>query len=418
MNESLFQKYVAKFFPKLQRLIEKVNGKRNKKLTYLHKGDNAMLRTEYSPDNKWESTSVNTTYVAADFVAVDSELPVKSRDSIASANGKLPKIGMAKILKESDINNINVMEAQGGNAKVIAGKLANDAVACSVGIDERNEYNFLFALSNGYVAIKDEDTPNALLRLNFNYLKENTFGATAKDEISLEDIKRVIAKADADGNSIIEICIANYTGQSFTPDTVLPTPTGAKFNEAFADDNGGITFKIIDRSVIFEENGKKRSIKPWNANRLIFICNEVVGTLVYGRLAEQTNPVKNVIYKLVDTFKLISKYSLVNPLREITSGQAFVAPIIEDVDQIYVYDFSEAQEVDTAAESKDSGDAKITVWGATYKKPEFVVELNKISGGRQTATTADDKVIARVNELNDAEEEALKAAVEPHKATE
>lgn len=135
-------------------------------------------------------------------------------------------------------------------------------------------------------------------------------------------------------------------------------------------------------------------------------------------MAEQTNPVKNVIYKLVDTFKLISKYSLVNPLREITSGQAFVAPIIEDVDQIYVYDFSEAQEVDTAAESKDSGDAKITVWGATYKKPEFVVELNKISGGRQTATTADDKVIARVNELNDAEEEALKAAVEPHKATE
>ena len=154
MNESLFQKYVAKFFPKLQRLIEKVNGKRNKKLTYLHKGDNAMLRTEYSPDNKWESTSVNTTYVAADFVAVDSELPVKSRDSIASANGKLPKIGMSKILKESDINNINVMEAQGGNAKVIAGKLANDAVACSVGIDERNEYNFLFALSNGSVAIK------------------------------------------------------------------------------------------------------------------------------------------------------------------------------------------------------------------------------------------------------------------------
>ena len=49
MNESLFAKYVAKFFPKLQRLIEKVNGKRNKKLTYLHKGENAMLRTEFSP---------------------------------------------------------------------------------------------------------------------------------------------------------------------------------------------------------------------------------------------------------------------------------------------------------------------------------------------------------------------------------
>lgn len=435
MNESLFQKYVAKFFPKLQRLIEKVNGKRNNKLTYLHKGDGAMLRMEYSPDNKWESTSVNTTYVAADFVAVDSELPIKSRDSIASANGKLPKIGMSKILKESDINNINVMEAQGGNAKVIAGKLASDGIACSVGIDERNEYNFLFALSNGYVAIKDEDNPNALMRLNFNYFKSNTFGATVKDTVSLADIKRVIAKADGDGNTITEICIAkstydklrqtkeakelvaNYNGQAFTKDTILPVPSGMKFNDAFADDNNGITFKIIDRSVIIEENGKKNPKKPWNANRLVFICNDVVGTLVYGRLAEQTNPVKNVLYNLVDTFKLISKYSLVNPLREITAGQAFVAPIIEDVDQIYVLDISEAQEVNTTEEEKDTTDVKFTIWGMTYKKPEFIAELKKISGERVAANISDVKLIEKVNELSDEQEEALKTAVESAKTT-
>lgn len=435
MNESLFQRYVAKFFPKLQRLIEKVNGKRNKKLTYLHKGDGAMLRQEYSPDNKWESTSVNTTYVAADFVAVDSELPIKTRDSIASANGKLPKIGMSKILKESDINNINVMEAQGGNAKTIAGKLANDAVACSVGIDERNEYNFLFALSNGYVAIKDEDNPNALMRLNFNYFKSNTFGASVKDEVSLSDIRRVIEKADNDGNTITEICIAkstydklrqtqeakelvaNYNGQAFTKDTILPVPSGTKFNDAFADDNNGITFKIIDRSVIIEENGKKNPKKPWNANRLIFICNDVVGTLVYGRLAEQTNPVKNVLYNLVDTFKLISKYSLVNPLREITAGQAFVAPIIEDVDQIYILDISEAQTVDETAEEADTTDVKITIWGVAYKKPEFIAALKTVSGERVASNISDAKLIEKVNALSDEQENALKAAVESHKVT-
>lgn len=435
MNESLFQRYVAKFFPKLQRLIEKVNGKRNKKLTYLHKGDGAMLRQEYSPDNKWESTSVNTTYVAAEFVAVDSELPIMSRDTLASANGKLPKLGISRILKESDINNINVMEAQGGNAKTIAGKLANDAVACSIGIDERNEYNFLFALSNGYVAIKDEDNPNALMRLNFNYFNDNTFGATVKDEVSLPDIKRVIEKADADGNTITEICIAkstydklrqtqgakelvaNYNGQAFTNDTVLPVPSGAKFNEAFADDNNGITFKIIDRSVIIEENGKKNPKKPWNANRLIFICNDVVGTLVYGRLAEQTNPVKNVLYNLVDTFKLISKYSLVNPLREITAGQAFVAPIIEDVDQIYILDISKAQTVDATAEEADTADVKFTIWGQTYKKPEFIAALKALTGERVAANISDAKLIEKVNALSDEQEEALKAAVEAHKAT-
>ena len=326
------------------------------------------------------------------------------------------------------------MEAQGGNARLIVKKLSDDSVACSVGIDERNEYNFLFALSNGYVAIKDEDNPNALLRLNFNYLSANSFGATVKNEISLEDIKRVIAKADADGNTIIQICIAksmfdklrqtqgakelvaNYNGQSFTAETILPTPTATKFNEAFADDNNGITFKVIDRSVVIEQDGKKTSVKPWNANRLVFICNEVVGTLVYGRLAEQTNPVKSVTYQLVDTYKLISKYSLVNPLREITSSQSFVAPIIEDVDQIYVYDVSEAQVVDTSSESSDSSDVKITIWGNTYKKPEFVKEFNKITGKNLDPTIADDKLIAAVNRLNDFDEAKLKSAVESHKS--
>jgi len=433
MNESLFAKYVAKFFPKLQRLIEKVNGRRNKNITYLHKGDGAMLRKEYSPDNKWESTSVNTTYVAADFVAVDSELPIKSRDTIASANGKLPKIGMSKILKESEINNINVMEAQGGNAQTITRKLADDAVACSVGLDERNEYNFLFALSNGYVAIKDEDNPNALLRLNFNYLGSHTFGASTKDEVSLEDIKRVISKADADGNSIIQICIAksaydklratraakelvaNYNGQSFTQDSALPVPTSSKFNEAFADDNNGITFRVINRSVIIEENGRKVSKKPWNASRLVFICNEVVGTLVYGRLAEQTNPVKQVTYNLVDKFKLISKYSLVNPLREVTAGQAFVAPIIEDVDQIYVLDVSEAQEVDTEAEAGDTSDAYVTVWGSKYKKPEFIAAM-KAMGVSIAVNATDQTVLNKVNQLSEEQEARLKKEVEAHKA--
>lgn len=355
MNESLFAKYVLRFFPKLQRLIEKVNGKR-KQLTYLHKGENAMLRQEFSVDNKWESTTVNSTYMAADFVALDSPLPIKSRGTVATANGKLPKIGMSKVLKESDITNLNVMIAQGATPAEIAKKLSNDAVACSVGLDERNEYNFLYALSNGVVGIKDEDNPDRLLRLNFNYLDENTINATTAGEISLSDIKTLIAKADADGNAIIQLCIAksafdklrqtreakelvaSYKGQTFTDATTLPVPTATVFQEAFADDNNGITFKVIDRSVVLEVNGKKKPVKPFNPARVIGICNEVVGTLVYGKLAEATNPVKWVNYSTVDTYKLISSYSLVNPLREVTSGQAICAPIIEDVDQIYILD--------------------------------------------------------------------------------
>ena len=156
-------------------------------------------------------------------------------------------------------------------------------------------------------------------------------------------------------------------------------------------------------------------MKPWNANKVIFVCSTMIGALVYGRLAEQTNPVKQVDYQTIDEYKLISKYSLTNPLREVTSGQQFVIPVIENVEQIYSLDLSEAQAVDTSSESSDSGDTKVTIWGNTYTKANFVTEYNKISGENLASTVTDADLIEAVNKLSDYKESKLKAAVESYK---
>lgn len=435
MRQSLFAKYVAALMASLVTLIEKVNGKREATLTYYHK-NTSILKKVFSADGKWESTSVNTTYVAADFVSMDSPLPIKSRDSIATANGKLPKLGISKTLKESDIDALNTMEAQPGDAGVrarrIRKKLADDPVACNVGLDELLEYSFLFGLSHGYVAMPDEDHPNAMLRLNFGYFEKNTFGATKKGQISLEDIKRVISAADEANDTIIKIWIsktdfdalrqtreakelcANYRGQTYTKDTELPVPTAKLFQEAFEDDTN-VTFEIVNRSIQFEKDGRKKSVKPWAEHRLIFVCNEQIGSLVYGTLAEATNKVEGVIYQLIDDFKLISKYSLTNPLREMTGGQAKAACIIEDVDQIYVYDFNEgtSEEVNSTEEAKDSADTKVTVWGKTYTKSEVIASLKAITGDRIAANIGDEKLIEKINELSDEQEASLKESLTP-----
>lgn len=60
-------------------------------------------------------------------------------------------------MKESDILALRLMEAQGGQTAEIRRKLAQDPVACNVGVDERNEYALLYGLSNGYVAVRDDD---------------------------------------------------------------------------------------------------------------------------------------------------------------------------------------------------------------------------------------------------------------------
>jgi hypothetical protein len=433
MVQSQFVEYIRKIFPRLQNVVDTVNGKRNgeQKRTYLHK---TMLRKVYSADQKWSNAAVNTTYVAADMVSMNSPLPIKSRDAIAHANGSLPKIGMKKIMFESDINAVNIMKAQGAEWTNIANKLTSDPIACSVGIDEQNEANFLTGLSNGIVAVEDENNTGTALRINFGYLPENCFGVETQNELTLDDIKRVLANADNNGDTIITIAIAlstynklrqtqgakelvaNYRGQTFDSSTKLPVPTASLFDEAFADDNNGVRFLKIDRSIISEKNGKRKPYKPWNPNKLIFLTTEEVGALVWGTLAEKTNPVEGVVYSTVDEYKLISRYRTTEPFTETTSGQALVLSVIENVDQIYSLDISEAQAVDSSAESSDNTDVKITIWGNAYKKPEFVKEFNKITGKNLASTIADDKLIAAVNRLNDFDEAKLKSAVESHKS--
>lgn len=428
MLKSLFSNYIERFFPKLQRLIETTNGKRQT-LTYLYKDH---LREEYSPDNKWESTTADTTYVAADFVSMDSPLPIKQRDSIMTANGKLPKQGISRVLKESDITALQVMEAQGGNQQLIARKLANDPVACATGLDERNEYNFLYGLSNGYVGIKDVD--NGLMRVDYNYFEKNTYYSSEKGTPKGEDILDIIEKAAENGSAIQYVWLskstydtlrrsdwgrqlaANYEGRVITSSTqVLPVPTPVRFDEAFADETGGVQFVKVNRSVFIEVNGKRTAVKPWNDNRVIFTVSDIVGTLVYGRLAEQSNPVEDVLYQLVDNYKLIARFRETNPLRETTTGQAIAAPIIEGVDQIFVYDFSQGQEVNEEAEALDTGDVYVTVWGDKYQKAGFVGALNAIGGTKLKATATDPAIIKAVNKLSDAEQTQLKADAATYK---
>lgn len=424
-QKSLFQKYVKRFFPKLQRLIKKINGNRTNPLTYLYKNP-SILNKVYAQDNKWEATSVNTTYVAADFVAMDSRLPIKSRPTISTGNGKLPKSGSSRVLRESEITTLQVMEAQGGNAERIAKRLADDAVACDVGLDELMEYAFLSGFSNGYVALPDSDHENQMLRLNYGYFDSHTYGLKTEGEITTADLVRIIEAANDEQDTVQTIWIAkskfnelrkardsrelvaNAKSIPYTPDTELPVPNSKAYQDAFEDEYG-VNFRIIDRTVTFERNGSKKKVKPWNANRLIFTCNQQVGSFVYGQLAENTNRVNGVEYNLLDDFKLISKYSTTDPLTEKTSGQCIAAPIIEDVDQLYVLDCSlTVAAVDTEKEADDATDVKITYDGTTYDKQKFVDALNAITGGKQTIKTSDAKILDRVNELSEEDEATLK----------
>jgi hypothetical protein len=422
MQKSLFIQYVDKLMKGFTSLVEKING-RNKDVTYLHK---TMLRKEYSADQKWETAAVDTTFVTADMVAMDSPLPLKMRDTVSQAGGDLPKIGIKRVLREKQINTLNIMIAQGAGEKQVVAKLANDLVACSKGIDEKNEANFLEAISNGVVAIEDIEKTGLGFRADFGYLPENQFGVEKKGVVSYEDIKRVLEYADAKGSTIDTIMIsktlydkvrnqrwakelvANYNGQVYGDSTNLPTPSASKFNDAFADDNNGVKFLVVDRTVIEERNGKRTARKPFNANKMVFLVSEQVGALVWSNCAEKTNPVEGVKYQVVDGYKLLAKYSVNEPaLQELTTGQALVLPVIEGVDQIFTLDITD---VDDSAQTE--GDENFNYDGKSYNKQAVIGTYNALEGVDALSTEISDaELLKAINGLSKAKATKLFAGL-------
>lgn len=356
MEKSLFIEYIEKFFKGIVgKITEKINGK-PKEQQLLHK---TMLTEEYSADLSWGSSELDTSIVAADVVSMDSSLPLKSRDKVSSASGTIPKIGIKYKKGEKAISDINVMKAKGVNEQTVASKIFNDVQKVIKGIQVRIEIMFLQALSTGYTLVDDPDNVGTGIRVNFGYKDENTFHAKATKWGSptatpQDDVQQLFDKADEDGNSIGLVLISkkyfNYFRQSeqgitmaalyqqriVTDNTKLPVPSRSLMLEALEDEYG-VPFRIIDASFKVERtNGSKVTVRPWKEGNIVAIPSENVGRLVYGTLAEETNPVSGVSYQKSGSYILVAEFSKTDPLQEFTTGQALALPVIDGAEGIYV----------------------------------------------------------------------------------
>ncbi len=360
---SLFPEFVEKYFGKvIGKITEKYNGEKNKP-TLLYK---SMLTEEYSADLSWGATELNNVIVAADVVAMDASIPLKKRGSLATASGKLSKIALKFSKGEKNISDLNVAIARGTDEATIAAKVLNDIPRVIDGTDARIEMMFEQALSTGTMLVEDSENDGTGVRVDF-YKSENQFkNRVAGWESSLstpqDDVQQLFDKAQADGNSIGLVMMskkyftlfrkskqgkelaASYQGRIFTDDTILPVPGTTLFHEALRDEYG-VEFRVVDSTFkVQKHDGSEESVRPWVEANIVAIPTEKVGRLVYGTLAEETNPVAGVNYQKSGSFLLISKYSNNDPLEEFTSGQALCIPVIDGADSIYLLAADEVAE--------------------------------------------------------------------------
>lgn len=350
----MYFELVQKYFPQLVlSLVEKLNDS-NSPLTYLYRD---LLTKQFSVDARWASVLANYTRVAADVVALDSELPLKARDVVETASGDIPKMGMKLYLTEKQMKDLDSMIAQNMPINTIVNTLFADLPRAITGVYERIEDLFLSELSTG-VGLSTRNNGTGV-RIDVGYKVDHQFAAKLvtwegdpTNCTPIDDIQAIMDKALEDGNTITDVYADDYALRALYKSKQVkeqyafvvgfvgqnvPTLNFAQVANVFAA-AWGITLHRVARKVRTELNGVQQAHSPWAEGRLVFTCDPTVGALVWTNCAEATRPVAGVVYQTTDDFILASRYSKNDPLREVTSTQAMVVPIVNNVDRIYTLD--------------------------------------------------------------------------------
>lgn len=324
---------------------------------YLHK---LLLTPERSIDGRFDTASYISANFAADLVAMNSPLPLKSRPSVGRSTGEIVKMGVMYQLFEDELSKIDEMMLKGATNAEIARKLLENSKRAITAIEETCEAMFLQGLSSGFTEVADADNVGVAVRLDFGYLPENKFNvaelwADPKKAKPLSDVRKVLKKAEEDGHIVTDVYMDTETFDQFaraeevrayyasrrdiaTPPAVLSSDRISE--ELRGDSDFGFTIHRVNRVIRRQRDGQTTTYRPWEAGKVVFTCSQKVGMLSYAQLAEENHPAEHVRYSKGGEHGhiLVSLYRLNNPLQEVTSAQARVTPVIGNVGEIYQLD--------------------------------------------------------------------------------
>ncbi|WP_028375993.1 major capsid protein [Leeuwenhoekiella sp. MAR_2009_132] len=393
---------------------EKVNGSKDAP-NYLHE---SLLTPEYSADMTYNSISGSFTRVTADIVSFDSPLPIKSRASMKSASGEIPKIGMKFILNEKQMNTLRILRNTPGRKLELARKIFQDSENAIFGIKERLEEALLLGISSGVTIIPEADNTGTAVRVDYNIPASNQFGVTKiwSDETSkpLSDIKNAMKEARSKGEYPNTIWMGSDTVENlFSNDQIRlqfafnQNINGTADNVPMLDQDQIVslfsrTLKlnliVVDRTFVHEKNGKKTVSEGWAKDMVVLTTGTNLGSLVYSTLAEEEFPVEGVSYTKANDYILVSKWGTTDPVSEATGGQAIVFPILQNVESIF---YINSEEATASLDEQTEGDAVYTYQGTDYTKASVVAGLNAAGAPNSTVAQQDATLAKKIDGLSE-----------------
>lgn len=351
MYPELMERYFA---PVVQSIDKTINDKKaEEQLLVL-----SLFRSEYSPTLTWESVNINSQIVAADVISMNSSLPLKSRDALATASGKIPKLGLKFSLDEETLKLIMMLEQQGRPQKEIAGQILEDTPRVIYGILHQLEILAQQGLSSGLVSVTDKGMQGIGIRLQYKSRATNTMKAPKKWGTAgcdpVKDLRGLFDQAETDGNAIQLVLldagsidsirsseagrrlIATQRGMYIADPNAAPEPNRSDITEALQREFGA-EFRVVKSNIrVQKADGGVEQVKPWAEGAVVGIPNKgSAGRLFHTSVVEESRPVAGVLYEKAQDFILVSKYSKNDPFAEFTAGQAMAFPVLDNVDGIY-----------------------------------------------------------------------------------
>jgi hypothetical protein len=291
--------------------------------------------------------------VAADLHTDNGTIARKRRPIFESAKGDIPFISISREMKRSEIKEYQteLALAQDDDAIKLVQFWGEDVDFCFNGVQAEEEY-IAWALASNAGKLAFTTTNNATYANEFdldydvddwqkvasgtNWNNANsadiigdlvTLVKLAKDHnlnpkfafVNLDELYRICS-----AEQIIKACasyIQNAVGVSQTPDLAAVNTMLAK--QAWLN---GLQLRVIDQTITREfADGSSTSGNPFTDRRLILSETEQLGTTQYDILRENND----LILRAERAHTVVKKYGTVEPLSEVTIGQADAVPVFD-----------------------------------------------------------------------------------------
>jgi hypothetical protein len=315
---------------------------------------------------KWETLSGEKgAPVMAEVISYDASAPLKTRTVVNKKSGDIPKTSISRALNEGEYQKYKALKSAAGSdasKQAILDIVFNDVDFCYNGVRARMEWLAMQALSQGSITLDTDNSAGIVTEtaVSFGIPTANKFGFTdhggkawsdksSAPTVAFDDIASA-ARENGDTLNYAIMDLVTFNRMKATADMQAALKAYVNVQGKFAvtinvineymEANMLPKIVVIDPTVTFEDEDHKRTtLKCWAPGKVAFVSDLKVGDIQHGPImAEDIPEYGKVATSIKKDFVFVSKYTELNPVKQMTLAEANAFPVLNDPTSIYLFD--------------------------------------------------------------------------------